>query len=230
MTVHSPSGFGSGPDRRPYYAQGEAWAGDVLGALRRSRRTAWVLAGVAVGAAVLNGVALSSLSPITRIVPYAVQVDRQADFARSSQPLAKGSLQSDPAVIQAYAVRYVQAREGYRPAQILDDYRLTTLLSGSEQRAVYTQGVVKTGATSPLNLYPATARVEIRIRSASLLDAKTVLVRYDAVRADLTNSPSEPSAAYVSFSFSNAPMTNADRFLNPLGFQVTGYRTQPDAG
>ena len=68
------------------------------------------------------------------------------------------------------------------------------------------------------------------MRSVSLLDAKTALVRYGLLRADLPNAQSELNAAYVTFRFSDAPMTNADRFINPLGFQVVDYRTQPDAG
>ena len=154
MTFQTPSKSGPGRDRRPYYAQGAVWSDDVLNGLRRSRRTAWTLAGIAVSAAAMNGVALIALGPIHRAVPFVVEVNRQADFALTARKLASGTLQSDPHMIEAYAARYVTAREGYRPAQVLDDYRLTTLFSGAEQRSVYVRTMAKTGPTSPLNLYP----------------------------------------------------------------------------
>jgi type IV secretion system protein VirB8 len=36
-------------------------------------------------------------------------------------------------------------------------------------------------------------------------------------------------AATITFKYSNAPMKENDRAINPLGFQVTEYRNDPDA-
>jgi type IV secretion system protein VirB8 len=36
-------------------------------------------------------------------------------------------------------------------------------------------------------------------------------------------------AATITFKYSNAPMKEKDRAINPLGFQVTEYRNDPDA-
>jgi type IV secretion system protein VirB8 len=35
--------------------------------------------------------------------------------------------------------------------------------------------------------------------------------------------------AVIHFRYSNEPMSLEDRFVNPLGFQVTGYRKDPEA-
>jgi type IV secretion system protein VirB8 len=51
-------------------------------------------------------------------------------------------------------------------------------------------------------------------------------VRSDANGA--TQSPS-PWVAVIRYRYSTAPMSVEDRYVNPLGFQVTSYRKDPEA-
>jgi type IV secretion system protein VirB8 len=80
--------------------------------------------------------------------------------------------------------------------------------------------------SSPLAFMPAGGSIKTEIASVSSLGANRALVRFLTTRADpgAQSLPPERWAAIIDYTFSNAAMTESDRLLNPLGFQVTRYR------
>jgi type IV secretion system protein VirB8 len=68
--------------------------------------------------------------------------------------------------------------------------------------------------------------IDVEIRSVSQLSDKSALVRFASVRRDQggTELPPENWVAIIKYRCSNAPMTVEDRYVNPLGFEVTDYR------
>ena len=79
---------------------------------------------------------------------------------------------------------------------------------------------------SPLALYARTSIVEVRVKSVSPIGRDVAMVRFDTLRSDSGAQP-QPAASWVAvvrFRYSQAPMALEDRFVNPLGFQVTSYR------
>ena len=213
--------------RRSYYAQGESWASDVQGGLRASRRIAWVVATVAAVVAGLEAFALAALAPLKTVVPYTITVDRQTGYVQTVAGLKPGgALAQDAAVTQSFLVQYVLARETYDATDLREDYRKAMLWSAGDARASYTRAMQKATPDSPLNLYTPTTTVAVTVKSVSLLSPTTALVRFDTTRheAGSTAAPPQSWAAVLAFRYSNAPMSMGDRFINPLGFQVTRYR------
>jgi type IV secretion system protein VirB8 len=60
-----------------YYREADSWADDRQDMLRASRRTAWIVAGVAVAVALFEAIALIVLMPLKTVVPYTLLVDKQ---------------------------------------------------------------------------------------------------------------------------------------------------------
>ena len=213
--------------RKGYYQEGASWAADVHGSLRASRRIAWTIAGVAVVIAGLEAIALAALAPLKTVVPYTITVDRQTGYVQTAEGLkAGGSLTQDQAVTQSFLVQYVLARETFDATDLRSEYRKVMLWSAGDARAQYQRAMQKTTPDSPLNLNTPTTVVSVTVKSVSLLSPTTALVRFDTTRheAGATPAPSQSWAAVLAFRYSNAAMTMADRFINPLGFQVTRYR------
>jgi type IV secretion system protein VirB8 len=218
------------PNRQAYYAEAASWSADVHGALRASRRTAWRVAAAACGVALLEGVALAALAPLKTVVPFAISVDRQTGYVETVRPLAPGAMSQDQAVTEANLVQYVLARETFDPTDLREAYRKVTLWSAGDAREQYMALMRKTTPESPLNLYGAHTVVETTVRSVSLLSPTTAIVRFDTTRRDATGSgQTRPWVAAISFRYTGAPMSMGDRFLDPLGFQVTRYSRDAEA-
>ena len=215
---------------RPEYAAAAAWSAEVHGSLRAARRTAWIVAAGAVASAAFLGVALAGIGPITDAAPFAVTVETQAGYAQAVRRLTPGALVEEPAVIDAYLAQYVVAREAFDAGDLRDNYDRVVLWSDNGAGAAYRQALVRTNPASPLAVYAASTTLTPIVKSVSRLSPTQALVRFDVVRRDAGLATGEQRGwqATVTYRFAEAPMRNADRFGNPLGFQVVGYQSSPD--
>lgn len=212
-------------DRKSYYADAASWSQDVNGSLRASRKLAWIVAAGAAAVALLEGIALVALAPLKTVVPYTITVDRQTGYIETAQGLKPGPLAQDAAVTQAFLAQYVMARETFDASDLQPNYRKITAWSFGPARSGYIREMDVGNPQSPANLYAATTVVRTTIKSISLLSKTSALVRFETERRDGdAGGERRPYAAVVQFRYTGAPMQMQDRFLNPLGFQVTSYR------
>ncbi len=213
-------------DRANKYQAAASWAADVHGALRASRRVAWIVAAVAGAIAALEALALVLLTPLKTVVPYTILVDRQSGYVEMIKGLKPGPLSETASVTQSFLVQYVIARETFDAADLRENYKKVTLWSAGSARAGYEADMRKTNPQSPLNLYTPTTILSTTIDSVSLLTPTTALVRFETARreADGGLTPQGSFVAVMAFRYTGAPMRMEDRFINPLGFQVVSYR------
>jgi type IV secretion system protein VirB8 len=209
-----------------YLADAKTWANDREDALRRSRRVAWWVAGGACLVTLALAVLLVLLMPLKTVVPYTLLVDRQTGFVQALKPIEAEMIAPNRALTQSFLVQYVIAREGFDIATIQTDYRKVALWSADRARAEYVASTQPTNPDSPLNRLPRSSIIETRVRSVSSLGGRTALVRFETARRDRGGStqPVNSWVALIVYRFSEAPMSVEDRYINPLGFQVTRYR------
>ncbi len=212
--------------KRIFQRRPDSWGEDLIERANTERQRALMLAGIAALIAVLEAVALAALAPMKTVVPYTILVDRQSGYAETIKGLAPGPLTQDSAIAQAAIVQYIIARETFDATDLRANYEKTALWSDSSARADYRRLYQRDNPESPLKLYPATTVVSAVVKSVSMLRAGSATVRFDTIRHDQGASAGERRSwtAVIQFRFSGAPMRMEDRFINPLGFQVTHYR------
>ena len=216
-----------GADRRQaYYAEAATWAADTHGSLRASRKVAWIVAAVAAAIALLEAIAIVVMMPLKTVQPYTIVVDRQTGYVQSAAGLKPGRLSQDQAVTQSFLVQYVLARETFDATDLRENYRKVQLWSAGEARDQYLREMAATNPQSPVKLYPPTTVVQTTIKSVSLINPSSALVRFDVERRDggASSGQVRPYSAVIGFRYTGAPMRAEDRFVNPLGFQVIRYR------
>jgi type IV secretion system protein VirB8 len=209
-----------------YYREADSWADDRQDMLRASRRTAWIVASVAVVIALFEAIALIVLMPMKTVVPYTLLVDKQTGYVQDLKPLDAEKIAPDTALTQSFLVQYVIARESYDAGGLQASYRKVQLWSAESAKADYVNAMQPANPASPLNRYPRNSIVDTRVKSISSLGGNSALVRFDTVRRDQGGQaqPAESWVAVIKYRFSTGPMRAEDRFVNPLGFQVFGYR------
>ena len=213
-------------DRDDYYAAARSWADGQASASSRETRIAWRVAAGAALIAVLLALALVFLVPLKSVQPYVLTVDRQTGAVEAMTTLQNGQLSQNEAVIQAQLAGYVIARETFDATDLAQQYRRVQVMSARPVASAYVAEMAANNPASPLNTLSRGDTVSIRIRSVSLISDGAGLVRFTATRAPL-GVPTGQSTDYVaaiSFGFNGRPLRQADRYDNPLGFQVTRYR------
>ena len=213
-------------DQEDYFENARSWADTQSGSVLRERKIAWIIAGIATGVAVILAITLLILLPLKSVEPYVVTVDRQNGAVQVASGIEPGKLSQNNAVIQAELARYVRARESFDSTDLARMYRQVQLTSSRGVSSAYIRFMSVKNAASPLNALDSGDMLSVTIKSISQIAPGSAIVRFDvsqtAPGGAVTATGSYVSA--ISFGFSGKPMRAADRFDNPLGFQVTRYR------
>lgn len=214
-----------------YYAEAASWNRDRVQSIGASRRIAWMIAGVGALLAVLEAIALVVMMPLKTVVPYTLMVDRTTGYVQALKPLDEAKITPDSALTQSFLVQYVIARETFDASTLNTNYRKVALFSAGPARSSYLQMMQVSNPESPLVRYPRTTTLDVRVKSVSPIGSNAALVRFDTNRTDGNGHAQGPAAwvAVIKYRYSTAAMSVEDRFVNPLGFQVTSYRKDPEA-
>ncbi|QFT78514.1 virB8 family protein [Erythrobacter sp. THAF29] len=214
----------------------DSWAKSVTDDLERSNRRAWAVAIVASVIALLLAIALVVLLPLKTVEPYTILVDKQTGNVEALAPLDEKLIAPDAALTRSMLVQYVIARESFSQDGLQSDYRKVGLWSDDSVTRDYQAAMNASNPQSPLAYLPQRATIATEIKSVSSLANNRAMVRFTTTRKDpsIARQPAQHWVAVMGYGFSAAAMTEADRYLNPLGFQVTSYRrdaeTLPEAG
>lgn len=214
----------------------ESWSTSVTDDLERSNRRAWIVAIIAALIALIEAVALVFLIPLKTVEPYTLLVDRQTGNVEALAPLDTQVIAPDAALTRSFLVQYVITRESFTQASLQDDYRKVSLWSDNATGQQYARSMNASNPISPLAYLPNGGTISTQVKSVSALDEGRSMVRFTTTRTDPGARPqlAQHWVAVITYAFTNAAMSEADRYTNPLGFQVTSYRrdaeTLPEEG
>ena len=212
--------------QQEYFQQAASWAADTQTLSARSRKIAWTIGGIAVAVAALEALALVMLVPLKTVQPITLLVDRNTGFVQALDPQSPMRMTADEALTESLLAQYVIAREGFDRALVTAAYRKVALLSAGAARTRYLAEMPATNPSSPFQRYPAGTVLSVQVKSVSKLGPGAALVRFDTqqqARGGITG-PFRPWVAVIRYRYTDAPMSLEDRLVNPLGFQVLGYR------
>lgn len=211
-----------------YLAEAKSWETDKFRSLEKSRKLAWIVAASAGVITFLSVIALAMLAPLKTSVPYVVRVDNATGAVDIVNALTNAKTNYDE-VMNKYNVQwYVRWREGYSKNLISEYYANVGIMSTPQEQSKYSQLISRKNANSPLNVYGESGNVTITIKSTSFLKENVALVRYTREVKDTINNGLTHWAATIVFQYAGTPMSEHDRAINPLGFQVVEYRNDPD--
>ncbi len=209
----------------PYYADGDTWDREVFGRLQQSRKRAWLVAIVAIAIALLCLLALVLVLPLKEFAPYVITLDKQTGHIEVTQGLKPGDLTDNEAVTMANIVKYLVARETYDPADLKENFEIVSLYSAERALADYRRLYDRSNVKRPTELYGYHTTISATIKNVSFLNEHTASVRFLTNKQAMDRSVTQEHwVAIVGFRYVRAPMALKDRFINPLGFQVTSYR------
>lgn len=207
-----------------------SWETSRVFELEKSRMIAWRVAGGASLAALMAIGAIAGLTPLKTVRPFVIRVDNATGIVDVVSELGDAKTNYDEAINKYFVQWYVRYRQAYS-ADLLEDYYFAVgaLSSPSEQRR-YLGEIETSNPESPIRLYGKTHRVRIDVKSISFLQPHVALIRYTKILEHGAEQPEKTHwAATLTFQYSGTPASEKLRGINPLGFEVTDYRVDPDA-
>ncbi|ALR05468.1 virB8 family protein (plasmid) [Xylella fastidiosa] len=213
-----------------YLKEARTWETDKVHDLLKSRKTAWWVAGASAAIAFVAVLAVAALTPLKTTEPYIIRVDNNTGAVDVVKAMKEGKTNYDEAINKYFVQWYVRYRESYSRELADDYYSYVGIFSNNVEQQKYYAAFNAKNPQSPLNIYGIYAKVKIDIQSTSFINSNVALVRYTKkVERGLDQPQITHWIATITFKYLNTPMNEKDRGINPLGFQVSEYRNDPDA-
>ncbi len=168
------------PDKNNPYGQAQEFQQVVIPDFLRSRRIAWLVAGIAIGTTVLSLTALVLLTPLKEKIPVPILVDTTTGYTEIVQTHVDiNTLDAIQALDQYWIQRYVYARESFIPDNLATNYRRVEHLACDEDFANYAWLFNSDNDQNYLKLYKNnTVNVEIKSIHPFALDTSTDALRW----------------------------------------------------
>ncbi|WP_078674219.1 MULTISPECIES: virB8 family protein [Bartonella] len=216
-------------DVEQYIAEARSFDQDRMLAARRTTRASLTIAAISVIVALISSLAVITLTPLKTVEPFVIRVDNSTGITEVVEALKEGPTNVDEAITRYFAAKYVRSREGFATEEVQHNFETVSLLSSPEEQERFASWYGARNPQSPQILYKH-ATVTITIKSISFINQDVAQVRYYRTIRDNENNKEFIThwVATLSFEYINAPISVQNRLINPLGFIVNEYRTDPE--
>lgn len=220
----------AGAGVKDYLAETATWETDKVLEYAKSRRTAWQVAAAATAIAFMSTAALVGLTPLKTTEPFVIRVDNSTGIVDVVKTLKHGDTTYEEAVNKYFVQLYVRHREGFNKETAAENYYSVGILSANQEQQKFQEYFHPKNPRSPLNVFGQHAKVRVSIKGVSFVKPSVALVRY---AKEIERAGEKPEISHwsstVTFKYVGTPMTEKDRAFNPLGFQVSDYRADPES-
>lgn len=216
----------AGPDLKTYFAEAKSWDADRVKRAERSRKLAWVVAAASAGLAAVAVGAVAAMAPLKTVEPFVVRVDRATGAVEVMSALkSEKPVTYDEAVTKHFLAQYVRARETWLAPAAEANFRQVSIMSTPAEQQRWGDAF---RPSNPQVVFGPNAEAQIAIRSVTFVADGVANIRFHRTVRESQQVTETDWISTVAFSYTKAPMAEGDRLRNPLGFQVTSYRADPE--
>ncbi|MCZ2203601.1 virB8 family protein [Bartonella sp. A05] len=211
-----------------YFEESRGLERDLISEFVKSRKIAWRVAGVACIFGFLGMmcgvVGFSQSAP----APLVLRVDNATGAVDVVSVIREHETSYGEVVDMYWLNQYVLNRETYDYDTIQLNYDTAALLSAPAVQQEFYK--IYDGKNARDQVLSNKARILVKIRSIQPNGRGQATVRFTTQQQNINGSsePQQHQIATIGYTYIDAPMKSSDRLINPLGFQVTSYRTDPE--
>ena len=214
-------------DEKRYYEEAKTWEAEIFRSARsRARGWSWV-AGISLILVFLSVMTLMAVMPLKETVPYVIEVDRVSGIVEVKRSITDVGISESEAITKFFIVTYLTAREAYMYSRAQEDYVKVQKMSAPSVASEHYEWFQPGSEKSPLNVFGKSGTVELQIRNVSFIDKNTVTIPIKRIEKKKGQKVEKYDVVTLNYQYLQDPATEEDRFINPLGFQVTAYRKDP---
>lgn len=200
--------------------------------VRRNSKIAWRITGACI---VIMGVAIGAvagLTPLKTVTPFVIRVDNNTGATDIVTQLKTAEKSYGDTINKYWLAQYVTYRESCDWQTIQSTYDATNLLSSPQVQSEFSRLYSNTTAAPHLVLKDH-FKVIVKVNAISFV-GDMAQIRFEKhiiplAAGNPTRPPVQKMIATVAYEYLNKPLKETDRLINPLGFQVSSYRVDPEA-
>ncbi len=182
---------------------------------------------------------MASIAAVTIVInsrefsPFVIQIDNSTGAATIVNPISSEILSGNEALSRYFIKKYLIARETYNPVDFDTEARRTIRLLSSSSVYYNYLGYIQNKDIDPVLMYGQNNTTFLIIKSWSKLqenlkeNKNKYIVRF-SVNETAGNKKVFNRIAVVSFAYIPMELTDTERDINPVGFQINDYRVDDD--
>lgn len=199
-----------------------------------------VLTGISLLCTLMASFSISQLAPLKSVEPFVIQVDQKTGVTQVVNPLKVKEITGQESINNYFMVQYIRARESFlgTPDRNYFNYNLVRVLSSNETFKEYQDGIILSNPESPGARLGVKGSREVQIGTIKFLDRRDLpggeesrryLVKVRVLERGGTSAGRVlQQLILIEFKYTELDLTVEDRYLNPIGFRVLGYRVDED--
>lgn len=182
---------------------------------------------VALLATLFSAISVSQLTPLKSVQPFVVQIDDKTGVTKVVDPLKQKEISADRSLKEYFVAQYIRARENYDPVNYKDYFYTVRVMSDKNIYKDYREYMLPANPQSPVTLFGRHSQRRVDILSMNFVNENSAQVRirssYGGAAKDELNMEPKIYIIYISFEFVKLDLNAEERYINPVGFQVTNY-------
>jgi type IV secretion system protein VirB8 len=159
--------------------------------------------------------------------PFVIQIDDSTGITTIVNPISSEILNGDEALARYFIKKYLIARETYNPVDFSTEARVTVRLLSSSSVYYTFLNYIRNKNIDPVLMYGQSNTTYFTIKSWSKLENNKYIIRF-SITETAGNKKVYHKIAVLSYSYIPMELTDAERDINPVGFQINGYRVDDD--
>lgn len=175
----------------------------------------------------ISVVGITKISLSKEFDPFVIQIDDNTGAARVVNPISLDVLSGKEELSKYFMKKYLIARETYNPVDF-DTYakKVLRLLSTPQIYGIYLN-YIRDKDHDPTILYAQKNTTSIIVKSWSKLDEGRYIVRFSITESSGSMKVFN-KISVIEYQYTAMNLTDEERDVNPVGFQVTAYRVDDD--
>lgn len=174
--------------------------------------------------------AVFKISTSITVEPFVIEIEKKSGIVQLVDPVTVKQYSADAVLNNHFIAEYIKAREVFDPYNYnYNYYTKVRLFSSSNVYDEFRNYIRSQNMDDLFNLYSGFVRSELKVRSIQKLDDDTFQVRFtvEMTRKD-GSSVKRNKIVIMSYRYASLEMNDRQRYVNPLGFQVTSYRVDDE--
>lgn len=203
------------------------WEESKIDKLEKSKKVAYGVSFVFGLIAILSITTVVMLFPLKQTIPFLVRVDSSTGVPDLISRLDVVDVSYDDIQDKYWLAKYVLARESYDWYTLQKDYNTVGLLSTVESVLEYNN--MFKGDNSIEKVYGKGTSIRVKILSVVPNGRGIGTIRYQTTSKSNQLVRVENQVATIGYDYSKEfTLLESERLVNPFGFRVTSYRTDPE--
>ncbi len=174
--------------------------------------------------------AIFKISTSSTIEPFVIEIEKKSGIVQWVDPITVKQYSADEVLNNHFIAEYIKSREIFDPYNYNYNYYTKVRLFSSPSVYNEFKNYTKLQNMDDLfGLYSDFIKNEFKIRSIQKLHDNTFQVRFTVEFTQKDgNSIRKNKIAIMSYRYASLEMNDQQRYVNPLGFQVTSYRVDDE--